>query len=119
VGKPLAYDIDGRSLWSLTSPDDIGAFTRLLLRAESSPHPAYNVGGPPTTLQDVATVVRSYLPDAQISFGEEKGKEELPWLYSAALAKEDFGFAQMPLEEAVLIHLNDARLEAGLPPVGA
>jgi UDP-glucose 4-epimerase len=119
VGRPLHYDIDGRSLWSLTSPDDIGAFTRLLLRADSSPHPAYNMGGPPLCLRDVAEAVRGYLPDAQITFGEEKGKEELPWLYSAALAKEDFGFEQMPLDQAVLIHINDARLEAGLPPLQA
>jgi UDP-glucose 4-epimerase len=117
TGRPLGYDIDGRSLWSLTSPDDIGEFTRLLLRAESSPHPAYNVGGPPTSLRDVAEVVKSYLPEAQISFGDERGMEELPWLYSAARAKEDFGFVQMSLEEAVLVHMNDARLEAGLPPI--
>ena len=117
VGRPLHYDIDGKSLWSLTSPDDIGAFTRLLLRAPSSPHPAYNIGGPPLCLQDVAAIVRGYLPDAQITFGSERGKEELPYKVSMALARRDFGFEQMSTEEAVLVHLNDARLEAGLPPV--
>lgn len=117
VGQPLSYEIDGRSPWSLTSPDDVAELTRLLLRADSSPHPAYNVGGPPTTLRDVADAVRRYLPNAEITFGEERGMEELPWKYSAALAKQDFGFTQMPLQEAVLIHINDARLEAGLPPI--
>jgi nucleoside-diphosphate-sugar epimerase len=119
VGRPLEYDIDGCSPWSLTSPDDIGEFTRLLLHADASPHPAYNLGGPPTSLRDVAEVVQGYLPDARISFGEEQGKEELPWLYSAALAKEDFGFEQMTLQQAVLVHINDARLEAGLPAIAA
>ncbi len=117
MGQPLQYDIDGRSLWSLCSPDDIGAFTRLLLNAESSPHPVYNLGGPPYSLQDVAGVVRSFIPDAQISFGSERGREELPWLYSTARAKEDFGYSMIPLEEAVRIHINDARSEMGLPSI--
>lgn len=117
VGKPIAYDIDGRSLWSLLTPDDIGEFTARLLRAPSSPHPVYNLGGPPHCLRDVADVVRSYIPDAEITFGEERGREELPWKVSCARAKEDFDFTVMPLEQAVLVHINDARFEAGLPPI--
>jgi nucleoside-diphosphate-sugar epimerase len=115
IGQPLHYDIDGKSLWSLTSPDDIGVFTRMLLKSPSSPHSAYNLGGPPLCLQDVAAIVRGYLPDAEITFGTERGKEELPYKISTARAKADFGFEQMSTEEAVLVHLNDARLEAGLP----
>lgn len=117
VGKPLHYDIDGNSLWSLLCPDDIGEFARILLKAPSSPHPVYNLGGPPCTLRDVADVVRGLIPDAEITFGEERGREELPWRVSCARAKEDFGFSVMSLEEAVLIHANDARFEAGLPPI--
>ena len=117
VGLPAHYDIDGRSLWSLLCPDDIAEFTRLLLRAPSSPHPVYNLGGPPTRLRDVADVVRRYLPEAEIRFGDERGREELPWKVSCARAKEDFGFSVMPLEEAVLVHINDARREGGLPPI--
>ncbi len=115
VGEPLHYEINGKSLWSLLCPDDIGEFTRILLHAESSPHPVYNLGGPPTTLRDLADVVRTYLPDAQITFGDEQGREELPYKVSCARAKEDFDFSVMPIEEAVLIHINDARREAGLP----
>ncbi len=117
VGEPVVYDIDGRSLWSLLTPDDIGEFTWRLLKAPSSPHPVYNLGGPPYCLQDVAAVVRSYLPDAEITFGDERGREELPWKVSCARAKADFDFAVMPLEKAVLVHINDARFEAGLPPI--
>jgi hypothetical protein len=32
-------------------------------------------------------------------------------------AKKDFGFSYMPIEKAVLLHINDARLEAGLKPI--
>jgi len=32
-------------------------------------------------------------------------------------AIEDFGFSCMPLEDAIKIHINDARLEAGMDPM--
>jgi UDP-glucose 4-epimerase len=122
VGKPFITDSDGTGLSSLASADDIAEITRLLLHMPSSPHPAYNVGGPPTSLRDVAEVVRKYIPDAKIEFGKEgppEGKANIgiPWKVSMARAREDVGFTVLPLEKAVLIHINDARLEAGLEPI--
>jgi nucleoside-diphosphate-sugar epimerase len=46
-----------------------------------------------------------------------EGKTGLPWLVSDQRAKKDFGFTCMPLEKAVLLHINDARLEAGMQPI--
>jgi nucleoside-diphosphate-sugar epimerase len=122
VGKPAIFDVDGTHLISPVSSDDLAEFTRILLHAKSSPHPAYNVGGPPASMQDVAKAVLKYIPNAKIKFGKQShneggGRRGLPWLVSTARAKEDFGFSCMPLEEAVLIHINDARLEAGLDPL--
>jgi len=121
VGKPFIADTDGTAISSLFTADDIGEITRLLLHAASSPHPAYNIGGPPTSLKDVAAVVRKYIPEAVIKFGKipppaDSGKFGIPWRVSSARAKEDFGFSLLSLEEAVRIHINDARTEAGLPP---
>jgi nucleoside-diphosphate-sugar epimerase len=122
IGKPISFDADGTSTSSLASADDIGVLTRILIKAPSSPHTAYNVGGPPTSLQDVAKVVRKYIPDAKITFGKQapppdRGKMGIPWRISMARAKQDFGFSMLPLEEAVLIHINNARTEAGLKPI--
>jgi UDP-glucose 4-epimerase len=122
VGKSFSMEGDGRGLASLVSADDLADFTRRLIKAPSSPHPVYNVGGPPQCARDMAEVVKKYVPDADISFGDQpmmdpEGKFGLPWKVSEQRAKEDFGFACMPLEEAVLIHINDARLEAGLEPI--
>jgi nucleoside-diphosphate-sugar epimerase len=122
VGKPFSMEGDGKGLASLVSADDLAEFTRILIKAPSSPHPVYNVGGPPTSPRDLAEVVKKYIPDAKITFGKQpmmdpEGKFGLPWLVSGKRAKEDFGFACMPIEKAVLIHINDARLEAGLKPV--
>lgn len=120
VGKPFSMEMDGTSLSSLVAADDLGEFTRLLIKAPSSPNPVYNVGGPPKSMRDLAEVVKKYIPDAQITFGTREppmGRGGLPWKVSMAKAKADFGFECMPIEQAVLIHINDARLEAGLPPI--
>ncbi len=123
VGKPFHMDMDGKTLSSLVSADDLGAFTTLLIKAPSSPHPVYNVGGPPQNPRDLAAVVKKYIPDAKITFGKTTPpigmRGGLPWKVSMKYAIEDFGFQCMPIEEAVLIHINDARLEAGLPPIKA
>ncbi|HEY93951.1 MAG TPA: NAD(P)-dependent oxidoreductase [Dehalococcoidia bacterium] len=119
VGMFFSIDQDGTSKTSLFTPDDIGTFTRLLLHVDASPHPAYNVGGPPTSMRQVAEVVRKYIPDAKIEFGnipppENRGKFGIPWRASSERARQDFGFSLLTLEEAVKIHINDARSEAGL-----
>ena len=97
--------------------DEVGEFTRLALRAESSPHSAYNLGGPPVTLKDFAASVKKYIPDAQITFGDQPEDCELPWKVNCDRAKEDFGFRVMSVDEAVLKHINEARAEAGMPPI--
>lgn len=122
VGKPFSMEGDGNGLMSLVSADDLAEFTRLLIKASSSPHPVYNVGGPPQSARDMAEAVKKYMPDADITFGDQpmmdpEGTFGLPWLVSGQRAKDDFGFTCTPLEESVLIHINDARLEAGLEPI--
>ena len=119
IGKPFSISEDGTARTSLFTPDDIGTFTRLLLHVDASPHSAYNIGGPPTSMRQVADAVRKYIPDAKIEFGnipppEDRGKFGIPWRASSERAREDFGFSLLPVKEAVLIHINDARSEAGL-----
>ena len=122
LGKPYAMEGDGTDLSSLVSADDLAEITRRLIKAESTPHPVYNVGGPAVSPRDLVKAVKKYIPDAKITFGKKKqwnpeGKSGLPWLVSEKLAKKDLGFSCMPMEKAVLIHINDARLEAGLKPI--
>jgi nucleoside-diphosphate-sugar epimerase len=122
VGEPFSMEGDGRGLASLVSADDLAEFTRRLIKVSSSPHPVYNVGGSPQSPRDMAAVVKRYIPDARITFGDKpmmdpEGRTGLPWLISGQRARDDFGFSCLPLEEAVLIHINDARLEAGLEPI--
>jgi len=117
VGKPAHLECTGDALFSTILSDEVGEFTRLALRAPSSPHSAYNLGGPPVTLKDFAGAVKKYIPDAEITFGDQPEDCELPWKVSAARAAEDFGFTLMSVEDAVLKHINEARAEAGMPPI--
>lgn len=120
VGRPYHMETDGTNLSSLVSADDLGIFTRMLVKAPSSPHPVYNVGGPPTSPRDMAEALRKLVPGAKITFGNKPMEMRgggLPWKVSGTRAKQDFGFTCLPLEESLKIHINDARLEAGLEPL--
>jgi len=122
VGKPFSMEGDGKGLASLVAADDVAEFTRILIKADASPHPVYNVGGPAQSPCDLAAVVKKYLPDARITFGKQPmmdkaGRTGLPWLVSGERAKKDFGFSCLPIEKAVLIHINDARTEAGMKEI--
>jgi nucleoside-diphosphate-sugar epimerase len=107
--------------FSLASADDLGEFTRRLLHSANSPHPVYNLGGPAYSHKDIAAMVKEFIPEARISFGSQPvaspGQQGMPSKLSMARAKADFDFTLLPQEEAVKIQINDARLEAGLPPL--
>ncbi len=123
IGKPYKFEYKMQGLTSLVAADDLGELTKILIKARSSPHPVYNVGGPPTTVQDVIDMVKKLLPNADIQMGTAdppffgRGGGGLPWKVSMVRAIEDFGFSCMPLEDAIKIHMNDARLEAGMEPL--
>jgi nucleoside-diphosphate-sugar epimerase len=121
-GKPFKTEMDGKSPSALSSADDVAALTGILIKASSSPHPVYNIASRPTSMRDIAGAIRKFIPDARIEFGQQAPPAEaarfgLPWKVSCERAREDFGFSLLPLEEAVLAHINDARLEAGLEPI--
>jgi len=92
-------------------------FTRVLL-ADAPRHHLYNSGGIPVSLGELADIVRQFLPDAQITFAEEGGREEsgnylVDW---SRLAKE-FGIEYPGLHTRVLEVINDVRRQEGLPLV--
>lgn len=115
VGKPVSLECRGDWKFSTVISDQVADFARLALKVDKSPHPVYNLGGAPTTLKDVAGVVRRLIPGAEIAFGDQDENCELPWRINCDRAKEDFGWVPWTLEEAVLNHANEARAEAGLP----
>jgi nucleoside-diphosphate-sugar epimerase len=117
--KPVRLPRQGLMRLLIHVEDIAEVFTRLLL-ADAPRHHLYNSGGIPASLGELADIVRGFLPDAQITFDQEGGREEsgnylVDW---SRLAKE-FGIEYPGLHTRVLEIINDVRREEGLPLVGA
>ncbi len=117
-GKPVHLPRKGLTRLLIHVEDIAEVFTRVLL-ADKPQHDLYNSGGIPVSLGELADIVRGFLPDAQITFAEDGGREEsgnylVDW---SRLAKE-FGIEYPGLHTRVLEIINDVRREEGLPLVG-
>ncbi|MGA8408053.1 MAG: hypothetical protein WB680_12810, partial [Candidatus Acidiferrales bacterium] len=76
----------------------------------------YNSGGHCVTGAQLATIVKKWLPDAQLDFAGDGGTPLIDNQDGTRLIRE-IDFAPRPLEEGVRAHINEARLGAGLPAV--
>lgn len=100
--------------------DDIAeVFARVLL-SEKPAQRIYNSGGIAISLGEIADIVRSYLPDAKISFDKESGGREQSgnYLIDNARLMSEFGVQYRPYRDRVLQIINDVRRDQHLPPVG-
>jgi nucleoside-diphosphate-sugar epimerase len=117
-GRPVNLPAKGLMRVLIHVEDIAEVFTRVLL-AEAPRHSLYNSGGIAVSLGELADIVRGFLPDAQITFAKEGGREEsgnylVDW---SRLAKE-FGIEYPGLHTRVLEVINEVRQQEGLPLVG-
>jgi len=113
-GKPVHLPKKGLMRLLIHVENIADVFARVLL-ADAPRHALYNSGGIPVSLGELADIVRGFLPDAQITFGEEGGREEsgnylVDW---SRLAKE-FGIEYPGLHTRVLDVINEVRQQEGL-----
>ena len=116
-GRPVHLPQKGLMRLLVHVEDMAEIFARVLL-AEAPRHSLYNSGGIPVSLGELADIVRGFLPEAQITFAQEGGREDsgnylVDW---SRLAKE-FGIEYPGLHTRVLEVINDVRRQEGLPPV--
>jgi nucleoside-diphosphate-sugar epimerase len=114
-GRPVHLPQKGLMRLLVHVEDMAEIFARVLL-AEAPRHALYNSGGVPVSLGELADIVRGFLPDAQITFASEGGREDsgnylVDW---SRLAKE-FGIEYPGLHTRVLEVINDVRRQEGLP----
>ena len=116
VGKPIALPFHRDEKSPMVHAQDVAEIFVGLALAEGLNHRVYISGGHLATIGDMADIVRSIIPDAQISTGDQV----VPHVYlvdnSRMLA--DIGYEMAPLRVRILEHINDARREAGLPEIG-
>ena len=97
--------------------DDVAlAFARITL-AKQPAHAVYNTGGNATSLGDLAQLVRSLLPEADISFEHETGDKEnsTNYLIDNTRLRTEFGIDPLSLRGCVVKIINDVRAEGGQP----
>ena len=116
VGKPISMPFHQDEPSPMIHAEDAAEiFVRAAL-GDGLNHPVYISGGHLCTIREMADIVREFIPDAQITTGDQA----VPHIYlvdnSRMLA--DIGYELAPLRVRVLEHINDARREAGLEPIG-
>ena len=115
IGQPVSMPFHQDEPSPMIHAEDAAEiFVRAAL-AETLEHRIYISGGSLATIKDMADTVRSFIPDAEITTGEQA----VPHVYlvdnSRMLA--DIGYEIAPLRRRVLDHINDARAEAGMEPL--
>ena len=118
-GKPVHLPKKGLMRLLIHVEDMAEVFARILL-ADAPRHNLYNSGGIPVSLGELADIVRGFLPDAQITFGEEGGREDSGnYLVDWSRLATEFGVEYPGLHTRVLEVINDIRRHEGLPLVRA
>ena len=116
VGQPISMPFHRDEPSPMIHAEDAA---EIFVRASLSDrlnHRIYISGGHLATIGDMADLVKKFIPDADITTGDQA----VPHIYlvdnSRMLA--DIGYELAPLEVRVLEHINDARAEAGMEAIG-
>ncbi len=115
VGKPVTMPFHQDELSPMIHAEDAAEiFVRAAL-SDRLNHRVYISGGHLATVRDMADIVRSFIPDAQIT----TGGQAVPHVYRVDNTRmlADIGYELAPLRVRILDHINDARQEAGLSPI--
>jgi nucleoside-diphosphate-sugar epimerase len=111
-GKPSDISgVPGDSRGHTVYAKDVGDMTCLVHLAESLKYPIYNVayGGDPT-MNEVAHVVKEWIPDAEITLGPESGQSPYSGVTMDRM-KEEFGFVPRDLREGIKAYIDWLREE--------
>jgi nucleoside-diphosphate-sugar epimerase len=101
--------------------DDIAEVFVRVIMADKPKHQIYSSGGAVVSLGEIADIVRSYLPDAKITFAKQTGGKESSgnYLIDNSRLVSEFGVQYRPYRERVLQIINAVREEQGLPAIKA
>jgi nucleoside-diphosphate-sugar epimerase len=117
AGQPVSFPKAGLMRLPVHVDDVAEAFVRVTM-VDKSAYPIYNSGGYPISLGDLAAIVKKFLPDAQITFASQDGKEDSGnYLADNSRLLGEFELEYPPLEQRILQIINEVRADEGLPLV--
>jgi nucleoside-diphosphate-sugar epimerase len=99
--------------------DDMAEVFARVTMTDKPAHRIYNSGGTAISLGEIAGIVGSYLPDAQITFLNEYGAKASNATYRLDNSRllSEFAIAYPPFRQRVLQIINDTRRDLGLAAV--
>ena len=116
LGKPGFANWPSNGPRNIVGVGDIAQLYTKLALAEEVKQDTYMGTGPSPTGNEVAGIVKKYLPNAEIIFDE---KARVPaWNFDNSKAVNEFGWKIQSVEEMVLDEINGTREAAGLSRVG-
>jgi UDP-glucose 4-epimerase len=117
IGEPvsLPFSAETRDCWVYVD-DCAEQLVRLALKPKLA-HSAYNSSGHAVSGREFANLVRHWLPEAEISFDENKPATPLVDELDGSRLIQEIDFAPRPLRASILAHINEARTAASLPPL--
>jgi UDP-glucose 4-epimerase len=118
IGKPVSLPFPAKTRDCWVYVDDCAEqLIRLALKPQLS-HFAYNSTGHAVEAGEFARLVRHWLPAAEFTFDESKPGTPLVDDLDGSRMIQETGFTPRSLQDGILAHINEARAEAGLTPVG-
>ena len=116
-GEPVTFPHKEIMRLPIHVEDIAEAFVRVLL-ADSSHYPVYNSGGHAISLGDLADMVKEFLPDSQITFDNEGGRElSGNYMVDNSRLRDEFEIEYAPFRQRVLEIINEVRMDSSLPVV--
>lgn len=116
LGKPGFANWPSNGPRNIVGVGDIAQLYTKMALADKVKQETYMGTGPSPTGNDLAALVKKYLPAAEIAFDE---KARVPaWNFDNSKAVKEFGWKIQSVEEMVLDEINGTRKAAGLPKVG-
>ena len=117
AGEPVSFPKKDYMRLPVHVDDVAEAFVRVAM-VDDAHYPVYNTGGTPISMGDLADMVRGFLPDAQISFESDGGREESGnFLVDNSRLLQEFELEYPPFRTRVRDIINDVRRDEGLPLV--
>ncbi|MFT5509925.1 MAG: nucleoside-diphosphate-sugar epimerase [Hyphomicrobiaceae bacterium] len=106
-------------MFSVIHVEDMAEVFARVSMSDKPKHETYNSGGAAISLTELATLVREFLPDADIRFEAETGGRATSgnFMIDNSRLVEEFGLQYAPLRQRVKEVINDIRRDEGLPLV--
>jgi nucleoside-diphosphate-sugar epimerase len=116
LGKPGFANWPSSGPRNIVGVGDIAQLYATMALANEVKHETYMGTGPSPTGNELASIVKKYLPNAVISFDE---KARIPaWNFDNSRTVKEFDWKIQSVQEMVLDEINGTREAAGLPHVG-